>query len=148
MKSKTFQQGEIMKKYLLGALITLTGLFALAAGTQAETGDVVVHIKQNFVAGGKAFPAGTYKVLQGFPETAQALILRGDQPGASAFLIPTSHDASLPERLEVKLTRVGDVYYLSEVATELGVYTLAPPQVVTRTAKAKDDGTMSSSGSN
>jgi hypothetical protein len=148
MKFKTFQQGEIMKKYLLGALITLTGLFALAAGAQAETGDVVVHIKQNFVAGGKAFPAGTYKVLQGFPETAQALILRGDQPGASAFLIPTTHDASLPERLEVKLTRVGDVYYLSEVATELGVYTLAPPQVVTRTAKAKDDGTMSSSGSN
>jgi hypothetical protein len=137
-----------MKKYLLGALITLTSLFALAAGAQAETGDVVVHIKQDFVAGGKAFPAGTYKVLQSFPETAQALILRGDQPGASAFLIPTTHDASLPERLEVKLTRVGDVYYLSEVATELGVYTLPPPQVVTRSAKAKDDGTMSSSGGN
>jgi hypothetical protein len=148
MKSKTFQQGEIMKKYLSGALITPTGLFALASGAQAETGDVVVHIKQDFIAGGKAFPAGTYKVLQGFPEMAQALILRGEQPSASAFLIPTTHDASLPERLEVKLTRVGDVYYLSEVATELGVYTLAQPQVVTHTAKAKSHGTMSSSGSN
>jgi hypothetical protein len=52
-------QGEVMKKYLLGTLITLTGLFALAAGAQAETGDVVVQIKQDFIAGGKALPAGT-----------------------------------------------------------------------------------------
>ena len=47
-----------MKKYLLGALITLTGLFALAAGAQAATGDVVVHINQDFVAGGRRFPPG------------------------------------------------------------------------------------------
>jgi hypothetical protein len=137
-----------MKKYLLGALITLAGLFALVAGAQAETGDVLVHIKQDFIAGGKAFPAGTYKILQGVPWTAHALILRGEQPGASALLIPTTHDGSSPERLEMKLTRVGEVYYLSEVATDLGVYTLARPQVVTRTAKAKDRGTKSSSGSN
>jgi hypothetical protein len=64
-----------MKKYLLGTPITLTGLFALGAGAEAETGDVVVHIKQDFVAGGKALPAGAYKVYQGFPETGQALIL-------------------------------------------------------------------------
>ena len=137
-----------MRKYLLGALITLTGLFVLAAGAQAETGDVVVHIKQDFVAGGKAFPAGTYKVLQDVTGTGHDLILRGEQPGDSAFLVPNTHDSSYPKRLEVKLTRVGDVYYLSEVATELGVYTLAQPRFATRTAKATDQTTMSSSGSN
>jgi hypothetical protein len=137
-----------MKKYLLGTLITLTGLFALGAGAEAETGDVVVHIKQDFVAGGKALPAGAYKVYQGFPETGQALILRGEEPGASAFLIPATHDASFPERLFIKLTRVGDVYYLSEVATELGVYTLPAPRELTRSAKAKDHDTMAASGSN
>jgi hypothetical protein len=137
-----------MKKYLLGALITLTGLFVLASGAQAATGDVVVHINQDFVAGGKAFPAGTYKVLQDVTGTDQALILRGEQPGESAFLVPNAHDSSYPKRLEVKLTRVGDVYYLSEVTTELGVYTLAQPRVVARTAKTTDQTTMSSSGSN
>ena len=137
-----------MKKYLLGALITLTGLFALATGAQAGTGDVVVHIKQDFVAGGKALPAGTYEVLQDATETGQVLILRGEQPGESAFLVPNTHDSSSPQRLEVKLTRVGDVYYLSEVSTELGVYTLAKPSVVTRTAKTTDQTRMSSSGSN
>ena len=137
-----------MKKYLLGALITLTGLFALATGAQAGTGDVVVHIKQDFVAGGKAFPAGTYKVLQDDTGTGQVLILRGEQPGESAFLVANTHDSSLPKQPEVKLTRVGEVYYLSEVATELGVYTLAEPSVVTRTAKTTDQTTMSPSGSN
>jgi hypothetical protein len=137
-----------MKKHLLGALITLIGLFALVAGVRAETGDVVVHIKQDFIAAGKAFPAGTYRVLQGSPGRVPSLILRGEQPGASAFLSPTIHDASVPDRLEVKLTRVGDVYYLSEVDTELGAYALAQPQVVTRTAKAKEHDTMSSSGTN
>ena len=136
-----------MKKYLLGALITLTGLFALAAGAQAATGDVVVHVNQDFVAGGKTFPAGTYKVLQDVTGTGQDLILRGEQPGESAFLVPNTHDSSYPQRLEVKLTRVGDVYYLSEITTELGVYTLAQPRVVTRTAKATNQ-SMSPSGSN
>ena len=137
-----------MKKHLLGALITLIGLFALVAGVRAETGDVVVHIKQDFIAAGKAFPAGTYRVLQGSPGRVPSLILRGEQPGASAFLSPTIHDASVPDRLEVKLTRVGDVYYLSEVATEFGVYTLHAPGELMRTAKAKDHRTMAALGSN
>ena len=137
-----------MKKYLFIALVALAGLFALAASSQAQTGDVVVQIKQDFTAGGKAFPAGTYKVLQASPGTAQTLILRNQESGGSAFLIPTAHDALSSKQPEVKLTRVGDVYYLTEVATELGVYSLTAPRVETRTAKTTDHGVMSPSGSN
>ena len=137
-----------MKKYLFGTIIMLTGLFALATAAHAGTGDIVVKINQDFMAGGKAFPAGTYEVIQDSPGTNQTLILRGEQPGESVFLLPTTRDASSVERPEVQLTRVGDVYYLTEVATELGVYTLAPPRVETRTAKATDQDTVSSSGSN
>jgi hypothetical protein len=135
-----------MKKYFLGALITLTSLFVLGGGVQAEAADIVVHIKQSFVAAGKEFPPGTYRVYQGFPEVGQALLLRGDS-GATALLFPTTRDASAPQQPKVKLTRVGDVYYLSEVATERGVYTLALPHLATRSAKASDV-SASSSGSN
>ena len=135
-----------MKKYLLGALIAFTSLFALAAGAQTQTGDVVVHIQQDFVAGGKSLPAGTYRILEDLTGSAQALILRGDQ--ASAFLLPTTHYGIAPEERKVKLTRVGDVYYLSEVVTDFGVYTLAPPSSVTRMAKVRNPGRTSSSGSN
>ncbi len=137
-----------MKKHLLGGIIVLTGLFALATGAQAGTGDIVVKIDQDFIAGEKAFPAGTYKVIQDSPGTSQVLILRGEQPGESIFLLPTTRDASSPERPEVRLTRVGDAYYLTEVATELGVYSLASPRVEARTARTTDQSTVSPSGSN
>lgn len=137
-----------MKKYFLGALITLTGLFALAAGAQAETGDIVVHIKQSFVAGGKTLPPGTYRVYQGLPGVGRTLLLRGDESGASALLFPTTReDASGSQQLHVKLARVGDVFYLSEVATARGVFTLALPRLAARTAKASVV-SGSSSGSN
>ena len=137
-----------MKKYLFSALVVFAGLFALAASSQAQTGDVVVQIKQDFTAGGKAFPGGSYKVLQSSLGTGQTLVLRNQESGASAILIPTAHDAFSSKQAEVKLTRVGDVYYLTEVGTELGVYTLAPARVETHTAKATDRGAMSPSGSN
>jgi hypothetical protein len=138
-----------MKKYLLSAIIMLTGLFALATGAEAGTGDVVVKINEDFMAVGKAFPAGTYKVIQDSPGTNQALILRGEQPGESVFLLPATRDTTSSEqRPEVQLTRVGDAYYLTEVATEIGVYTLIPPRVEARTAKATDQDTVSSPGSN
>lgn len=135
-----------MKKYLLGALITLTSLFALAAGAQAQTGNTVVHINQDFVAGGKSLPAGTYRILEDLTGSGLALILRGDHQ--SAFLLPTTHDGIGPEQRQVKLTRVGDMYYLTEVTTDFGVYTLAAPSSVTRMAKVRNPGKTSSSGSN
>lgn len=137
-----------MKKQLLSAVIVLTGLFALATGAQAGTGDIVVKIDQGFIAGGKAFPAGRYEVIRNSPGLTDALTLRGEQAGATAFLLPATWDASVPVEPQVRLTRMGDTYYLSEVSTEAGVYTLPAPRVETRTAKAVDQGTTSPSGSN
>jgi hypothetical protein len=137
-----------MKKFLLGALIMIAGLLTLAVGARAETIGVVVDINQDFVAGGKAFPAGTYKVYRASPETSQTLILQGEEPGNSGFLSPSTHDGTFSGQLKVRLTRVGDVYYLSEVVTDLGVYTFASPRTLTRTAKVKHDDTVAASGSN
>jgi hypothetical protein len=50
----------------------VAGLFALASGARAQTvGAVTVNINQDFIAGGKALEAGTYKVYRGSPETSQ-----------------------------------------------------------------------------
>jgi hypothetical protein len=137
-----------MKKYLFGALVAVTGLIALATGAQAQTGSIVVHIHQDFIAGNRMFPAGTYKIGQDLSGSAPLLVLRGTKPGAASFVLATTLDSSSPQQLKVKLTRLGDVYYLSEVATETGVYTLAPTKYVTRMARATDLSGMPSSGSN
>lgn len=136
-----------MKKFLLTTLIMIAGLFTLAAGTaRAETGAVVVHINEDFVAGGQTFPAGIYKVYQGSPVTGLTLILRGEK--RSVFLIPSTCNQAFPGQLNVKLTRAGDVYYLSEVATDLGVFTFPTPRVLTRTAKVKGQDLEPASGTN
>jgi len=133
-----------MKKFLLTTFITMAGLFPLAAGAQAETGTVVVHINQDFVAGGQSLAAGAYTVSEDSAATGQTLILRGEK--GAVFLIPGTHEQVTPGQLKVKLRRVGDVYYLSEVATDLGVYTFAAPRA--RTAKAKEQDLAEVSGSN
>ena len=138
-----------MKKFLLGTLVMVAGLFALASEARAQTnGAVTVHINQDFIAGGKALAAGSYKVYQGSPETGQWLILRSKETGASVFLLPSTHDGVLPGQFEAKLRRAGNVYYLSEVATDLGVYTFPAPHVLTQTAKKTAPGKMAASGSN
>lgn len=125
-----------MKKFLLITLITIAGLFTGAAKARAETGVVTVYIHEDFVAGGKTLPAGTYRVYPGSPETGQMLVLGGEK--GSVFLIPSMRDQAAPGHFKVNLTRAGDVYYLSEVATDLGVYTLPVPRVLTHAAKVKD----------
>jgi hypothetical protein len=138
-----------MKKFLLGTFVIIAGIVALAAAARAETGVVVMfHINHDFIAGGKALSAGTYKVYQGSSDTWQWLILRSNETGASVFLLPSTHDWAFPGQFEAKLTRAGNVYYLSEVVTNLGVYTLPAPHALTQTAKKKDHDKMASSGSN
>jgi hypothetical protein len=124
----------------------IAGLFTLAAGARAQTGTVVVHINEDFVAGGATLPAGTYKVIQESLATGQTLILRGQK--RSVFLIPSTLDQAFPGQPKVRLTRAGDMYYLCEVATDLGVYTFPAPRALTRTAKVKERDLKPESGAN
>jgi hypothetical protein len=135
-----------MKKFLLTTLIMIAGLFTVATGARAETGAVVVHINEDFVAGGETLPAGTYRVYEDSATTGQTLILRGEK--GSVFLVPSTRDQAFPGQLKVKLTRAGDRYYLSEVATDLGDYTLPAPHALTRTATVKDQDSEPASPTN
>ena len=138
-----------MKKFLLGTFVMVAGLFALASGARAESNNVVtIHVNQDFIAGGKTLPAGTYKVYQGSPETGQWLILRSKETGASVFLLPRTHDEISPRQFQAKLTRAANVYYLSEVVTDLGVYAFSAPQALTQTAKNGDHDKMATSKRN
>lgn len=128
-----------MKKVLLGTLIMIAGLFLLATGAQAQSG-IVAHIGQDFVAGGKALHAGTYKVYQGTPDTGLTLVLRGEEPGSSIFLIPRTHDGAVAGPLELRLRRAGEAYYLSEIVNESGLYTFSQPRPQTGSAEAKNLG--------
>jgi hypothetical protein len=82
-----------MKKFMLGTLIMIAGVLSLAAGACAETGAVVIHINQDFIAGGKTFSAGTYKVNQGSPQTGSMADSAQQRNGSLG--LPSSQHARL-----------------------------------------------------
>jgi hypothetical protein len=139
------QQGEIMKKFVLSAL-TITCLFALTTGLRADDSAIVAHVDQEFVAAGKTFPAGTYKFA---PESVGSRFLTiRNLEGDSAFVLPMIFDGAAPQHAHLTLQQMGGVNYLSEIATPLGVYTLAQPRALNKLAKAKNHDAMSASGTN
>lgn len=134
-----------MKKFLLGVAVIIIGVFALGKEARADEGDLVANIDHDFIASGAAHSAGKYKVYRLSPET---LMLRSEESRSSFFLpVIMRGDAALDRQLGLKLILSGDVYYLSEVSTSRGIYTLSVPRVVTRMVDSKTHNTMAGSGS-
>jgi hypothetical protein len=150
----TYQQGEIMKKSQLAAVLTLTSLLGLGTSARAqELNKVAVKVPFEFVAGGQTLPAGTYSVDRVSSGDPQSLIIRSNDN--SVFLIPAFFDASpvsvnggSGDRAELGFKHVGDKYFLSEVETLGGVYAFRTPRAMTQVAQMKDHGNGSPSGSN
>jgi len=115
-----------MKRVSLSIFVIVGGL-VLANAASAET-NVIANINCDFVAGGKTHSAGTYKVYR---LSSEALILQSEKSRVSVFLHPSMHKDLLPgQQPKIKLIRSKGVYYLSEVQTDLSVYTLAEPHIL------------------
>lgn len=135
-----------MKKFVLSAL-TITCLFALTTGLRAQDGAIVAHVDQEFVAAGTTFPAGTYRFTSDSPGSRFVSIRNLDEV-STAYVLPMTFEGTAAEQAHLTLQRVDGVSYLSEIATPLGVYTLASPRALTKLAKAKERDAISSSGTN
>ena len=134
-----------MKKLVFCAL-TLACLSALATGLRADDGAIVANVDQDFVAAGKTFPAGTYRFAPDSPGS-RFVTIRNHEGDSTAVVLPIVYDASAPQRAHLLLRRVDGVNYLSEIATPLGVFTLATTRKLEQ-IEAKDRDAMSSTGTN
>jgi hypothetical protein len=145
-KFKMFQQGEIMKKSYFIAVLALTCLLGLGGSSRAQDPSrIIVHVPFDFVAGGAMLPAGTYSVGR-ISDSQRSLVIRSDDKGA--LLLPIVFDGAAVDQAKVAFQHVGDSYFLSRIETPAGVYTLGLPRVMTKVAQTKDQGTLSSSGTN
>ena len=136
-----------MKKQYSTVLLALIGIFALNTGARAQNeSKVVAKVPYEFVAGGKTFSAGTYTVSRVSTGTQRVLQIRNNETlQNSALLLPIS-SADAVDRVELRFQRVADTYYLSQVSTPAGVYTLSTRKAMTNVAKMKRHDTMSSAG--
>jgi hypothetical protein len=130
-----------MKKSYLAAVITLTCLLGPSLSAHAQE---VVTVPFEFVAGAETMPAGTYTVGCVSPDSRTALILRSEDAGV--FLMPIAVDEASVEQGKLSFEHVGDKYFLSKVETPAGVYIIETPQAITKLARMKDHGTVSTPG--
>ena len=136
-----------MKTSSLTVVLTLTCLLGLGISARAQDVDkVAVKVPFEFVAGGQTLPAGTYNVTRASDQAFSALLISSFDN--SAFLLPMFFDGVSADHAELSFKRVGDKYFLSEVKTPAGVYAIRTPRAMTQAAQMKDQGAMSSSGTN
>jgi hypothetical protein len=136
-----------MKKSYLVAVLTLTCMLGLGINAHAQdTEGARVKVPFEFVAGGKTLPAGTYTVGRLSLETFSAIAISGY--GHGALVLPIAVDAARAEQPKLSFEHVGDKYFLTEAETPAGVYSFALPRAMVALAQTKDQGTVSSSGSN
>jgi hypothetical protein len=137
-----------MTKYYSTIVLALACVLGLGVIARAQDASgVIAKVPFEFVAGGKTLPAGTYRVSHVFsPETNPGLFIRSDKDGA--MLLPIVFDGAAAEQAELSFAHVGDKYFLSEVGTPAGVYTIATPRAMTQLAQKKEHAGVSSSGAN
>jgi hypothetical protein len=135
-----------MKKSYFIVVLALTCVLGLGGSSRAQDADrIVVHVPFDFVAGGETLSAGTYSVSR-VSESQPSLFIRSDDK--VAFLLPIVFDGAAAEQAKLGFQHVGDKYFLSKVETPAGIYSIGAPRVMTKVAQTRDQGTMSSSGTN
>jgi hypothetical protein len=144
--SKQCHQGEIMKKSYLAAVLTLTCVLGIGVSASAQDTDaVVVTVPFEFVAGGATLPAGEYRVSRISPGVNRELAIRGSDKG-TAFLLPLAFDGVSSDQPTLSFEHVGGKYFLSDIKTTGGIYTLALPRKQIALAQTNSHDTMQISG--
>jgi hypothetical protein len=139
------KQGEIMNKSYLTVVLTLSCVLGLGISARAQDSEGVrVKVPFEFVAGGATLPAGTYSVGPLSLDAHSGIAIRSYEHGA--LVLPMVVDESRAGQSKLSFEHVGDKYFLSEVDTPTGVYTLALPRVMPALAQVKGQGAFSSSG--
>jgi len=136
-----------MKKSYFAAVLALTCLLGLGISAHAQdTEGVHVNIPFEFVVGGATLPAGTYAVGRLSLEAFSGIAI--SSYGHGAFALPIAVDGTRSGQPKLSFEHVGDKYFLSEADTPGGVYTFALPRAMVALAQMKDQGTVSSGGTN
>jgi len=136
-----------MKTSYLTAILSLTCLLAFGISARAQdTEGVRVKVPFEFVAGGKALPAGTYTVGRLSLDAYSGIAI--SSYGHGALILPIVVDGTPAGQPKLSFEQVGGRYFLREVNTPGGIYTFALPRAMVALAQGKDQGTVSSSGTN
>jgi hypothetical protein len=134
-----------MRKQFLRIVVVLIAVAGLGVAAKGQDVDrIVVNVPYQFVVGGKALPAGTYRVNRLSAAAPRVLMLTGYQNNASAMILATDVENNLSDKPEIALEQFGNEYFLSKVETAGHLYRLPISRAQGLDAAAKSrNGTLS-----
>src|SRR5258705_5076881 len=114
-------RGEIMKKQILGAVVTgclLALMIAVPAHAQLPGTIMRVAIPFDFIVKGKTFPAGNYEIRR-ISDSPEGLIIQNANEKRDHVIFETEpvETSEIPNTSEIVFHRYGDSYFLAEVLT-------------------------------
>ena len=145
---KQLTEGDIMRKFYVAALLTITCLLGLGVTARAQDVDgVVVNVPFDFVAGGANLSAGEYRINRVSSSLNRGLVIQSYSNGG-AFLLPIVFEGVPADQAALTFEHIGNRYFLSKIKTLGGVYSMKTPPESVALAEAKSQSTSSSSGMN
>ncbi len=125
-----------MKKSYATAVLILMCLLGVGISARAQDADaVVVSIPFEFVAGAATLPAGEYRVSRLNHGVNRELAISGYNT-RGALLVALTFDEGAVASPTLTFEHVGDKYFLTEITTLSGVYTLPVSREMVMLVKA------------
>jgi hypothetical protein len=144
--SQHFKQGELMNKFYVVAVLTLTCALGFGVKAHAQEAEVSVTVPFEFVAGGQILPAGKYIVSRNSIDAHSGITIRGNDN--AALMLPIVVDGNPAYHPKLSFVHVGGEYFLSTVEAPQGTYTFRTPRAMAILAQKKDQSSVSSAGGN
>lgn len=140
-----------MKKLYLRLLLVLVGFAGFTLSAKAQSADQVrVNIPFQFVAAGKTFPAGEYKITRLRDAEPRILLLISQENRADIIMLRALTEDTSGGRTQLDFATVGDQHLLSRIETPDHIYDFYVPRADTLLAANSPKGVSvaASSGSN
>jgi hypothetical protein len=94
---------------------------------------------------GISAPAGTYHVGRASSDSRSGLMIQS-YGNSAVYVLPIVFDGASAEQAKLDFEYIGNRYFLSDVETPAGIYTIALPRAAIKLGQMKEHDTMSSSG--
>jgi hypothetical protein len=137
-----------MRRQFLRIVIALIGVAGLGLSAKAQSLDQIeFNTPHEFVAGGKTFPAGTYRVRRVSITDPKLLFLSSVETRETAMIHATWEESSGTDKNDVSFVQVGDEHFLNKIETPNHLFSIEVSRSEILDAVAKSQSGTSATGS-
>ena len=135
-----------MNKPFLRILVVLAGFAGFVIPAKAQD-QIVAKVPFQFVAAGRTFSAGEYRISRLSDTNSRVLLLTSRENLGEAIMLRAETEEPSQGQAKLDFATVGDQHFLSRIETANNAYTLSLPPTEALLAAAHSRGAAASSAS-